>query len=279
MIRSKLLPGLAALLLSSASAFAQDPPKEAPKDPPKPWRRGELMIGGYVAELNSNLQVISGTGLGATVDVEEALGLDESLTQYRIQASFLLADRHRLFFDYVDLSRKATRTIDANITIDDTVYPIGTTVDTEFDLQLINMVYGYSLLYDDRMDIGLTFGIHHLRVRFEAESKSGAGAETERFMLPIPLPGFRAMFALTPELFLRQSLEILYLPFDKFQGLYVDTTIALEWTPFKHLGFGLGWNSTRIRMEMEDEDFPRVEFEGKFQYDVAGVMLYTILYF
>ena len=287
MITLKALPAVVFALLTAAPAFAQapaDPAKPAqdpakPQEPPLPWRRGELLLGGYIGGTSSSFEIISGSGLGASVDVEEVLGLEESVTQYRLQASILLADRHRLSFDYVDLSRKATKTIDATVEIDDTVFPVGTTLETEFDLQLINIVYGYSLVYDDRMDIGLTFGIHHLRVRFEAEATSGAGGETERFLLPVPLPGLRAMFALTPELFLRQSIEILYLPFDKFQGLYVETGIALEWTPFKHLGFGLGWNSTRIRMEMQDDQFPRVEFEGKFQYDVAGVMLYTILYF
>lgn len=263
-----ILSTLAALLLG-----LQEPPKTK-----RPWHDVELSIGGFITELSAQVEVQSASGLGTTVDLENALGLEESLQLLRIWGTVAVGERHRLSLDYVDLTRSATKQIASDIEVGDQILTSGTVVDSTLELQLFNLNYAYSILYDDRMDIALTVGIHALRTRIELEGRN-AGGETESFTLPIPLPGIRTNFALTPSLFLRQNLEVLYLRYANFQGLMLDLTISLEYQAFEHVGFGIGYNTMQIKMKMEEESMPAVDFDGRFEFEFAGLLLYTTFSF
>ncbi len=261
------------LALLSQAAPVQDPAKVT-----RPWHDFEFGISGVVADIGSELEVISGTGVGAVVDGEEALGLDNSIRQMRIWASIALGERHRLKLDFMDLSRDSTKTLERDITIGDTTYTVGTTVSTDLDLQFINLTYAYSILYDDRMDVALTFGIHGLRTKFDIEGENASG-ETERFILPVPLPGISATFALTPDLFLKQNLELLWLRYENFQGMMVDMSLSLEYEIFEHVGIGIGYNTVRIRLDMEEETLPSVDFKGSFEFQFSGVAVYLTFFY
>jgi hypothetical protein len=259
---------LAAVLLAQAAPAADN----------IPWRRHEAAVGGYVADLSSSVQVNSDAGLGANVDIEELLGLENTLTQLRLGVSFHLGDRHRLAFSATDISRSASKSLTADIEFDGETYPIGTVVDSELNVRLFNVVYGYSVVWDDRVNLAVTFGIHALRTQISLEGQL-VGAESEEFTLPIPLPGFRMDVAICKDFYLRQNFEFLWLRFDNFEGLMADVSIGFEWAAFEHVGFGVAYNHMRINLEMQDSNFPAVDFEGRFEFDFSGLMIYTIVYF
>src|SRR3954465_13669477 len=79
-----------------------DPP---PKAEPLPWKAFELSVGGYLAGVDTSLQVKGGNGVGASVDVEALPALERSALGLRVGASLALADRPRLHFDFFDVSR------------------------------------------------------------------------------------------------------------------------------------------------------------------------------
>jgi hypothetical protein len=256
---------------SPASAQQPAPPEKSP------WHRFEFSLGALIADISSSAEVQAG-GLGAVIDIEQVLGVDESLFQVRAGASYEIAPRHRLWLDYVDLSRDSTKTLETDIEFGDTVYPVGTSVHTEMDLQLVNLVYGYSLIHDDRVDLAVTFGMHGMRTQLELQGQS-IGGESERFFLPIPLPGIRMNTLLSPDLYFKLNLEFLWIRVDQFEGLMVDSMVGLEWAAFEHVGFGVAYNHIRIGLEMEDDGFATVDFQGRLDFDVAGFLLYTVLYF
>ncbi len=66
--------------------------------------------------------------------------------------------------------------------------------------------------------------------------------ESETFTAPLPTFGLRADFAITPEWFLRSSFEIFYLEIKEFTGHIYESKVALEYCPWKHLGFGLAFD-------------------------------------
>jgi hypothetical protein len=91
------------------------------------------------------------------VNGEDALGLDSSLTVFRADAVYRFTSnrRHRFDLSYVDLRRSATRTLQTDIQIKDQTFPVGTTVDSLFDIKIIRGAYSYSLFQDERIDLGL----------------------------------------------------------------------------------------------------------------------------
>ena len=91
--------------------------------------------------------------------------------------------------------------------------------------------------------------------------------------LPVVSLGFD--FAITPKWFVRQQLDLFYLEYGDFEGSISDFNIALEYLPWKHVGFGLGLDALRVRVEAEGSDYPGVDFKGAVEFDYFGAQLYV----
>jgi hypothetical protein len=263
--------------LSAVPARAEDAGAATParKDP---WRIFELSLGTFITDLSSEIQV--GTeSARAAIDVEEVLGLPTSTTNLSLEMSVRLDERSRLTMSFFDYSRKAERVLGREIEFNDHVYTVGTDVETTFTLQFYNLVYGYSILQDDRVDVALTLGIHGLRTRLALDDTTHGVNVAESFFLPVPLPGLQATFALTPDLFLKQELSFLWFEIGNYEGLMVNSSTALEYALFEGVALGVAFKLTRFDLEMRDDEFPAVDFMGRISLHYSGVMLYTTLFY
>jgi len=247
----------------------------------KPWERFNLSLGGFATAINSDVSL--GTkGLNLEVNVEDVLDLDSSVSAFRVDGLWRFSRnlRHRLDLGWFDISRDASSTLLRDITIDDTTFPLGTEITTSFDLQVFKGAYSYSFFQDDRMDLGVSFGIFVMPVAFEIEASGGfEGHEVESITAPLPVLGLRADFAITPKFFLNYSFDFFYLEYDQFKGAVTDAKLALEYKAFKYLGFGIGLDSFKLHIEAEDEDYPNIDFNGSFEFSYVGLMAYCKVYF
>ena len=247
----------------------------------KPWKRFNLKLGGASNATNSSVRLGKREG-GLSVDVEELLGLDTTTSTFVVEGfwRFMKRRRHRLDFSWYSFDRSAENTLGRNITIGDLEIPLGTQVSTNFDIDIYRIGYSYSFFQDDRIDLGVGLGVYILPISFEITA-SGlvTGAESESITAPLPVFNLRADFAITPRWFLRTRLDLFYLEIDDFRGAISSSQVAIEYNPFKHVGFGLKVENTKIKVEAEGDDYPGVDFLGSFRYDSFGAMLYLNFYF
>jgi hypothetical protein len=60
----------------------------------------------------------------------------------------------------------------------------------------------------------------------------------------------------------------------------VDSTLALEYRPWKRFALGAGLNSVRVLLEgEEDSSVPGIDLEAKFDFRYTGLLLYGKLLF
>jgi hypothetical protein len=274
-------PGLAADEDPAASDFPpmsldQDPkPAPAAEAPPMPWRTFELVTGVTYSSVSSTLRVgRGGGGGGLAMDAEGTLGLSRELLSPEVWVSYRLAERHRISFSFQDMTRTATRTLQRDIVVDGTTYAIGTDIHTVYGVQFFELTYAWSFLQDDRMEMALTFGFDTLRAHFSIEATNTQLAANERFIFPIPLPGANADFQLIPDLWLRERLQLMYVPVQNYAGLLIDLDTALEYSFVKNVSLGLGFNIFRVELEKKANGSTWGNFEGDFKYNSAGVLIY-----
>src|SRR5581483_615302 len=96
----------------------------------------------------------------------------------------------------------------------------------------------------------------------------------ERINFPIPLPGANADFVLIKNLWLRERLELMYVPIQSYSGLFIDFNTALEWSFIDNLSIGLGFDLKRIDLESTENSTTLGSFDGKFKFNTAGVLFY-----
>lgn len=66
---------------------------------------------------------------------------------------------------------------------------------------------------------------------------------------------------------------------DNFTGALTDTLLAVEYLPFKHVGFGLGINSVRYKVEADGDTDYGVDFAGSVKLSFTGLLPYVKGYF
>ena len=265
----------ASLLLFIQPAMAED----------TPWEKFSLDLGYFIA--NTDTSVRLGSGLGVSVDMEDLLGLDSTDSAGRVRASWRFTDnrRHRLDFQWFGFRRDGSRTIGEDIHYkdkdgNDQVIDAGTYVESFFDFDIYQAAYSYSFFQDDRIDLAGSLGLYVMPIDFGFNATglvNGGGSES--FTAPLPTLGVRADFAITPKWIFRTGLQVFYLEIGEFQGSIIDTNVAIEYLAWKHLGFGLGFDSLNVHVEADGDDYPGIDFKGEINFHYTGLQLYAKLYF
>jgi len=270
----------ACLLLFIQPALAEDPVSHD-----TPGEKFSLNLGYFISDVDTDLRI--GSGLGVSIDVEDALGLDSTNSVFRVDALWRFTDnrRHRLDFQWFVFRRDGSNTILQDILIKDEdgheiTIPAGTQVESFFDLDIFQAAYSYSFFQDDRMDLATSIGLYIMPINFGLKTTGLVDVdETERFTAPLPTLGLRADFAITPKWFFRSGFQVFYLEIDEFKGTALETNAAVEYFPWKHLGFGLAYNAFNLHIEADGEDYPQIDFKGELNFKYVGLLLYTKLYF
>jgi hypothetical protein len=272
-VRGVLLAGLVSL---AGGAFA------APVPTGGQWDKFNISIGGFTSRSNSNLQLNNtNTGVGVVIDLENTLNVDSSFDTVRLDTLYRWGqtDRHQIEFHYFANNREGTRTLDQDLTIGNEFYPAGTTLTTNLDLSFGNIDYAYAIVQNDNVRLSLSGGLHITGVGLTIDSAGFKVQEEESFTAPLPVIGFRLDVALAKNWKLRGRTDVFYLEFDNFTGGLADTYMGVEWNPFKHVGFGLGYNNVTYKVEGDGSDPNGMDFNGKIDMTVSGLLLYARYFF
>jgi hypothetical protein len=264
------------------AVFFSSPVHAESSDPvDQPWKRFSFNLGGYIADINSSVYLGSGTlGLGASVDVEDALGLDSSMSVLKAGISYRFGSsrRHMLGLQYYDFRRNSTKTLETEIKWEDKTYTAGTTVESYLNIGVIKAGYGYAFFQDDRISLAASIGLFICPIE-GGISAAGVGTAEESITAPLPVVGMNFDFAITPKLFLKQSLEVFYLEIGDFKGSINSFTIACEYNFWKNVGFGIGYDMFDLKLEANGSDYPNIDFIGKVEFAYSGLLLYTNIYY
>ena len=266
----------ASLLLFIQPAWAEKP---ASND--TPWEKFSLSGGYFIA--NSDTDLSLGSGLGVTVSVEDLLGLDTANNVFRIDGSWRFTDnrRHKFDFTWFSFRRDGSKTVGQDFTIEDedgnpTEILAGTLVESKFNLDIYRGRYSYSFFQDDRMDLAFSIGVYVMPIEIGLNATGLINVdETARFTAPLPSFGLRMDFAITPEWFVRSNFEIFYVEIEDFTGTLYESNVAIEYIPWKHLGFGLALNVFDLGIEADGEDYPGIDFKGELNFRYTGLLLYV----
>ncbi len=246
-----------------------------------PRERFAVSFGGFLTGLNNDIIIGSQyVGLGVGINLEDALGLKTSSLVLRGEAEYHFGKRRRsaVRFGYFGLFRNAIKVIDTEIEFEDEIFPIGTELNSKFDLQIFKGTYDYAFYMDDRVRFGVSIGVFVMPIKFTTAS-SVKNEVKAQFTAPLPALGLSTDFAITPKLRFKQSIEILYLKFSNIEGVLVDLNLRVEYNPWEHFGFGLGLNSNDINISLAQESNVNIDFVGSVETSFTGLLFYGRYYF
>ncbi len=245
------------------------------------WDRFSVNLGGFIASMNSDIAFgVNQVGLGLTINFEDALGLNTSEMALRGEAGYNFGKRKRstLRFGYLGLFRNSTKVLESDIEMGDTIFPIGTEVESRFNYQIFKINYDFNFYMDKRVKLGFTVGLFIMPMDFST-SALGFSEESFYFVAPLPTLGFHTQFAITPKFFIKQSIELFYLEILSFKGNIIDFNTRIEYNTWKHIGFGLGINSYRFSISEYKKRENFMDFSGTAKAGYVGLLFFAKYYF
>jgi hypothetical protein len=246
----------------------------------------------YFASLDSGVTLGGSKGLGLKLDVEDLLGLETTDVSFRAAAGYRIGKkrRHKLELSWFRFHRSGENEIVQAIEIPpelpgDLPETLGPgTIESVFNFDIYKLKYEYSFILDERADLNVGIGLFVMPIEFGIGFNAPGvdGIETEESITaPLPVIGLGFDFAITPKWFIRQQLEFFYLEYDNFEGGIQSLSVALEYFPWKHVGFGLGADGLNVNLKVSGEtDYPGLgDFVGTLDFAYIGAQLYMKLVF
>jgi len=214
------------------------------------------------ASLTSN-----STGLGTSVDFEDTLDMERSKTVPTLYGRWRINQRWRIDAEYFQLNRSSERVIDRTIQWGDQVFAANTSVASKFDFSDLRVSAGYSFFRTPDKELGVGLGLHMAwyDVSLNGPATSGEGQDV---LAPLPVLSLYGNFALTDRWAVGARLDRFSLDYDKFSGGLTNLALDLQYQPFRHVGFALGYRGLFIKAEVEDD-----RVTGKFRQTFSGPMV------
>lgn len=246
----------------------------------KTWDRFSITGGAFISGLNSDITFLNQQlGAGIVIDFEDALGLSTNSFVFRSNINYVIGKKrkHTVSAGYFGVYRKAKKILEKELIVGGVVYPIGAEINSKYDLTIIRGKYDYTFFQDERVSIGASFGLFIMPVSFVVKADA-IGESISKFIAPLPLLGLRTDFKISNKIYLRQTVEVLYLSTSTFKGSILDLNVLLEYYAFKKIAFGMGVDSNRINTSFLKQGSLLGDFTGIIRTDYTGVILYGKFY-
>ena len=264
------------LLAAPFAANAADEEKKEPVPPAAAIPRHRLLsdtfrlsLGGFYADSTTEARLSTPAGgVGADVNFEDALGLDERKLVGEATAYWRFGERWRLDLNYFSLNRSASRTLASQIDWGGNTYPVGTTVDSSYKVSDLRAAVGYSFFRRPDKELGFGLGLHSTAFKASLDA-AGVGAKSQSVTAPLPIAVLYGNFALTDTWALSLRSDWLSLSYDKYSGSIRSSAVDFVYQPFEHWAFGFGVHSLTLALDVNNPDArlqTRIVFQGPAAY-------------
>jgi hypothetical protein len=209
---------------------------------------------------------------GTVVSAEHQLGLDSSDTEPKFQVMVRAGVRSRLWLDYFTLDRMASTTIDQTIMFRDVVLQAADPVQSELNLRMLGITYGYSFWHGEKLELAATLGITSVQISAQVKVATEAVHinQSEDIAGPYPTPGFAATWVLSKHFYFDGRVQSLHLHIGDYAGTLGTGELAALYRLRPNVSFALGYTEVRALL-----DSAKTHESGYFDFNTKGPEIFV----
>jgi hypothetical protein len=257
-----LLFALGALCSTHANAEAGDPLND----------RFSVSLGGFLLNTDTELRVDGESSQGTTINLEDDFGFDD-VDRFRIDGYWRITPRQKIRVMYFDTKRTENRTIDRDIVFQDETYAINTDIRTTFETTVAELAYEFAFLRGDNYEVAGSIGIHNLKFTLGLDVTGNnvnlSESRTAEANGPLPMIGLSGTWRINDKFYIQALAQFFEISYDPYDGRLSDVGAAFVWQPFRHVGFGLGYNEFTTRVDVDDDNF-----QGRLRWNYGGARIF-----
>jgi hypothetical protein len=229
--------------------------------------RVRVSLGAMRVSSSTTVRLDSSVGVpGTTVAAEDQFGLDKSDFEPKFQVMLRAGERNRLRFDYFTLDRSGNAIVGEPIVFRDVVLQPGDPLQSQLDLRLLTITYGYSFWHSEKLELAATLGV--TAVEMSAQGKVATQTvhldQTEDVAGPYPTPGLDATWVVSKRFYLDGRVQYLGVHVHDLDGslglLEVDALYRFR----PNVSFGFGYTEVKAHLEsLKESDSGLFDFNSK----------------
>jgi hypothetical protein len=238
----------------------------------------------YWAELEYFFPTISSTARldfpntnirGTEIALEDDLGLSDRKGAPYLLLGMRLGQAWRLEFEYYQLNRTASRTINRTINWGQVTFPASATVSSKFDTDVYRLTGGWSFYRTAQAEGGASLGLHvtqfDMAIAGQGNGPAGLAFQSEGRdqLVPLPTIGLYGNYMLSDRWVLRGRVDYLSLNYESYDGSLTNWMAAVDWRITPNWTAGVGYRYVDYKLESTKENF-----KGRVQYKFKGPTLY-----
>jgi hypothetical protein len=265
-MRSRICPGLVTIMLCGAVQAAEQsaaqpqrpllqPPTAAVASPITDRFAVRAMY--YRPSVSGIARYDDSLGApGTTFSAEDTLAMQDTKNQGWIDLLFRMTARHRLAAQFYELRRKGATTLSQALEFgDQTFEPADGTILSHMDMRQLNLVYTYSAVQRETLELGVGFGIH--LVQIEGTIEAPAAFKREHLDAAGPHPTLAGDFSwrFTKRFSANGGARIVAFNSGGVDANALAWNLDVQYRMQRNFALGLGYASTRYRLDSTDPDF------------------------
>ena len=213
-------------------------------------------IGGQAfTRFRTTLRVDSETlGRGTEFSLEDDTNLDETITVARLDARYRFTDRHSMAFSYYDIDRRGSRDLFREIEWNGEVFPIGGSVESRFQQEILKLSYAYTFLIRPKGIMAASAGLHTMKFNTSLRVLDGSRQQSSTADAPLPVFGIRCQYQFADKWRLVGQLEWFDIKTGDLSGTFSDYILTVEHDTWERFGFCFGLNTFGLDVRSGDED-------------------------
>jgi hypothetical protein len=181
---------------------------------------------------------------------------------------------------YFSAKRSGSRNYGTNITIGDTVFPVGATVSAEAKDQFLLADYRYSFIKNDTVEWAGLIGLYGGKFDFKVNATGNETPNTRTIdttastTVPLPLIGGTVDWYINPRWKVSGSVEGIKAHIGDVDGTVIVAGASTEYMLVRNLGVGLRYMYSNV-----DVDVSKSSFNGNVTWRMNSLSLYAKMMF
>lgn len=241
-----------------------------------------FQVAAYFPGVDSRVRVDASNGsVGSSIDFENDLGFDKNRTLPAFMAEWRPNDDWVLNAEYYAIGRRNTATIDRELIVGDTVYPVNASIRAGFDSDIIRFTVGNRFYQTKNFELGAAVGLHGTDFSVFIEGEGNVGGQGGQFrsenrsvFAPLPTIGLFLAWEPAPKLSVAGRFDWLSLTIDDYSGRLLNTEISAAYRIHKNIDIGAMYRRVDYRVRVN-----RDNWEGEVRYNFNGPAIFVQLGF
>jgi hypothetical protein len=235
--------------------------------------RFRVSLGAVHVSSSTTVRVDSSTGVAGTViSGENQFGLDSSDFEPKFEVMVRAGQRSRLWLDYFTLDRSGSTVVKQPIVFRDVVLQPNEPLQSELDLRMLGITYGYSFWHGEKVELAATLGITAVQIAAQARVATAKVHlnQSEDVAGPFPTPGLAATWALAKHFYLDARVQYLNVHVKEFDGSLGKGAIDALYRITPNVSFALGYTEVRAHLASD-----KTHESGLFDFNSKGPELFV----